>query len=133
MAGVITKVEVYEDRTTRFTCASNAAIAKGTLLQLTDPRTVTAHSGTSQSIVGIAAQDKSATDYSTSISVWTAGIFKGYASGSITAGGIIEAGTQANVLRACTGYSPTSFAYIVGKALETAAEGEQFTFKLLNM
>ena len=60
----------------RYTCADGAAIAKGTLLELdVDPRTVTAHSGIDKPIVGIAAHEKVIDDGSTTIAVYTNGIF----------------------------------------------------------
>jgi hypothetical protein len=59
----------------RYTCADGAAIAKGTLLKITDPRTVSAHSGIDQPIAGIAAHEKVISDGSTTISVYTNGIF----------------------------------------------------------
>lgn len=67
----------------RYTVASGTAIAKGTVLKLTDPRTAIADAATSQAAVaGIAAEDKASDDFSTSISCWTQGIFEATASGS---------------------------------------------------
>jgi hypothetical protein len=55
----------------RFTCAT--AIAKGTLLELTDPRTVIANTNDNAPVVGIAAMETDGTE--TSITAYTNGIF----------------------------------------------------------
>ena len=59
-----------------FTCAEGAGIAKGTLLELTDPMTVVAVSGADKPIAGIAAEEKVASDGRTKIAVYRRGIFK---------------------------------------------------------
>lgn len=59
----------------RFTCADGTTIAKGTVLELTDPRTVVACSGANTAIAGIAAAEKVANDGATTIAVYTNGIF----------------------------------------------------------
>ena len=90
MANEWTKVELYGQNNDgdprRYTCASGTAISKGTLLVLSDPRTVAAHASIGQYMGGVAAMDKSATDGSTSISAWTNGIFEGKSSGTMTIG-----------------------------------------------
>lgn len=58
-----------------YTVADGTGIAKGTLLQLTDPRTASAHSGADQPIVGVAAAEKVASDGQTRLAVYTRGIF----------------------------------------------------------
>ncbi|MCK9371369.1 DUF2190 family protein [Candidatus Dojkabacteria bacterium] len=127
----ITKVELFgENRDgdqVSYTCASGTAIPKGTLLTLSDPRTVAANTASGAAIAGIAAMDKSGTDFSTKISVWTNGIFEGYASRAITAGDRIQGSTN-NWL----GFNVpgSSGAATVGYSLKTAADGEKFTFKL---
>lgn len=116
----------------RFTVASNASIAKGTLLSLFDPRTASYASYLSLTrLAGIASMEKENNDYSTSISVWTDGIFELVASGSITVGdNVIYAGdaTYPNTVKSA-GVSTTlmtcaSAALIIGYALETAADAE---------
>jgi hypothetical protein len=62
-------------RPIRYTCAEATGIAKGALLQISGDRTVSAHSGVDQPIAGIAAFEKVASDGSTTISVYTDGIF----------------------------------------------------------
>jgi len=106
----------------RFTCASGVAITKGTVLQLTEPRTASEVSGPEQPLCGIAAMDKSATDFSTSITAWTDGIFDVVASGAISKGApLVSAG--ANDLKIATNATGafSSGASIIGYALEDAA------------
>ena len=55
----------------RYTCADGTAIPKGTVMELTSPRTVIAVSAVDKPVVGIAAQEKVANDGQTSISVYT--------------------------------------------------------------
>ena len=59
----------------RFTCSNTNTIAKGTLLELTDPRTVIANTNDNAPVVGIAAHEKVALDGATTISAYTNGIF----------------------------------------------------------
>jgi hypothetical protein len=129
MALEITKVELFGENRDgdqiSYTCASGTAIAQGTLLTLTDPRTVSANTTSGSACVGIAAMDKSGTDFSTKISVWRAGIFEGYASGAVTAGDKIQ-NSNLNYL----GKAQT-FDDVIGYALETATDQTKFTFVTL--
>jgi len=106
----------------RFTCADGAGIAKGTLLQITDPRTASATSGDNQPFAGICAAEKVANDGKTSVVAWTHGIFDLTDSGAgITAGervSIKSTNTIAKVAAADQLFSD------VGIALETAGAGE---------
>jgi len=60
----------------RYTCADGTGIEKGTVLELTSPRTVKKGSAVDKPLVGIAAEEKVANDGQTSISVYTNGIFQ---------------------------------------------------------
>jgi hypothetical protein len=135
MANEWTKVELYGQNNDgdprRYTVASGVAIAKGTLLQLTDPRTASAHSAALQPIAGVAAMSKSATDLSTSISAWTNGIFEVTCSGAIPVGMGVSAGTAANIVAVAVNASAASGTIICGHALETAEEGEAINVRLL--
>jgi len=62
--------------TIRYTCADGTDIPKGTVLELTSPRTVIKGSGVNTPLVGIAASEKVANDGQTSIGVYTNGIFQ---------------------------------------------------------
>jgi len=113
-----------------FTCAAGTAIAKGALLKLNDVMTVTTNSADNDAIIGIAAEEKTATDGKTKIPVYMTGIFKGYAGAAgVTVGmGIIcDAGTgAANELVV----ADLNSEHIVGMALETAADTKSFLFQL---
>jgi len=60
----------------RYTCADGTGIAKGSLMELTTPRTVIQSTAVDKPLVGIAAQEKVANDGQTSIAVYTNGIFQ---------------------------------------------------------
>ncbi|MDD5051008.1 MAG: hypothetical protein PHV93_04720 [Candidatus Pacebacteria bacterium] len=62
-------------RPIRYTCADGTAIAKGAICKITDPRTTITMTGIDNPIAGIAAAEKVANDGSTTISVYTDGIF----------------------------------------------------------
>lgn len=132
MANEWTKVELYgannDGQPRRYTCASGVAISKGTLCALTDARTVTAHASNNQMIAGIAAMDKSASDLSTSISVWTNGVFEATASDAILVGQAIIGSAVANkITRALPA---ASGAVIIGTALETATAAEAINVRV---
>lgn len=113
----------------RFTCASGAAIVKGTLLTLSDPRTAAAHSAAVSAIAGIASMDKSSTDLSTSISGWTDGVFEMYASGAIAIGDPVVAAAGANWVKTGAGLL-ASGAAVIGYAMETAADTEPINVRV---
>ena len=60
----------------RYTVADGTGIAKGSLMELTTPRTVIQSTAVDRPLVGIAAQEKVANDGQTSIAVYTNGIFQ---------------------------------------------------------
>lgn len=113
-----------------FTCADGTGIAKGALLELSDPMTVAVTNGDTDAIVGIAAEEKIASDGKTTIGVYMHGIFKGFAGAAGTTAGqgiITDTGTgAANELV----NADVNSEHIVGRALETAADTESFLFLL---
>ena len=135
MANEWTKVELYgannDGDPRRYTVASGTAIAKGTLLAMTDARTAIAHSGIDQPIAGVAAMAKSATDLSTSISAWTNGVFEVTSSGAITVGRGVVSGVTANQVRqAGVNSTAASGAVVMGYVLETGEEAEVINVRL---
>ena len=60
----------------RYTVADGTGIEKGTVMELTSPRTVKLASAVDTPLVGIAAAEKVANDGQTSIAVYTNGIFQ---------------------------------------------------------
>ena len=131
MANEWTKVELYgannDGEPRRYTIADGTAVSKGQLLQLTDPRTVTAKTAALQACAGVASMEKKASDGSTSISCWTNGIFEATASLAIAVGNPVV-GVDRNKVNAAPAIA--SGAQIIGYALETATAGETINVRL---
>ena len=111
-----------------FTCADGTAIVKGTLLRITDPFTVSKVTGAAPNVIGVAAEEKVASDGRTKIGVYMRSIFKATAGGTITVGDTVIAENGTNEL--LTGTAAADAAAIFGIALETAADTETFLFLL---
>jgi hypothetical protein len=112
-----------------FTVADGTGIEKGSLLKLTDPATAIIHSGDEDAIVGIAAEEKIASDGRTKIGVYMGGIFKMTTSAAVTVGTAVAASGTVNKVKAadatCVGSK------IVGIALETSGgDAETILVKL---
>ena len=112
-------------RPIRYTCADGASISKGTLLKLTDPRTVSASSAAGEIFAGIAAADKLANDGSTNLAVWTDGIFDLQCNGSAITAGQAVVLSGANLIRPvlATDTQLISSCVIIGQALESTSAG----------
>jgi hypothetical protein len=114
-----------------YTCADGTGIEKGTLLKMTDPRTVIITSAAGDVCAGIAAREKIANDGRIRIAVLREGDFDMVASGAITVGSaVISAGVPANQVKAAT-FGAHSGAQIIGYALETAADQEVIQVRLM--
>lgn len=106
------------------TVADGTGIEKGTLMQISDPRTGTATSGNGDKFIGIAAVEKVANDGQTNIPVYTHGIFDLKDSGAgITAGTMVKV-NGANLIATADEAGAQDASEIVGLALETAAANE---------
>ena len=126
----------------RFTVGNNAAIEKGTLMRLYDPRTVSGATGTGVTFAGIAAAEKVAGDGSTSMALYTYGIFDlTLATNSTCQAGdmVIVSGT--NLIARASDYAPGGLlqsgawmalqsGMVIGKALETGASAEVIAVKV---
>ena len=110
-----------------FNCASGVAISKGAFLTLSDPRTAAANTTSRAVMAGFALMDKEADDYSTTISAWTDGVFKVYASYGIEIGHPLMAAAGNAVQEA---NDDASGAAVMGHALETATDGQTFQMRL---
>ena len=136
MTNELTKVELFgnnrDGEPINYIVASSAAIAKGTILQLLDPRTVQLAATAGAVIAGIAAEEHSGKDYSTTMSVWTQGIFNMVASGSITIGSPIATAaiTAWPNTGAVTTLAVSSGAAIIGYANEAVSDTETFQLRL---
>jgi len=113
-----------------FTCADGTGIPKGSILEISDPKTVTITNGDVDKIIGIAAEEKIASDGKTTIGVYMRGVFKGFAGAAgVTVGRAIQTDTgtgAANELVVCDANAEG----IIGTALETATDTQSFLFLL---
>ena len=106
------------------TVADGAGIVKGTLMKIADPRTGSATSADGDKFIGIAAAEKVANDGSTTLSVYTHGIFDLKDSGAgITAGTYVKM-NGANLIATADEAGAQDLSEIVGLALETAGAAE---------
>ena len=114
-----------------YTCADGIAIAKNTILELIDPRTVSANDGSGDVIAGISAMEKVAGDGSTEISVWTDCIIDvKVASGSTIAIGAYVSTSGANFIKTAT-EAEIAAGKALGKALEAGSSEERIEVRVL--
>ena len=112
-----------------FTCDNATGIEKGTLLKMADPATVSAAIVYGDFCGGIAATEKIVSDGRTKIGVYRGGIFKVFASGSITAGDVLtKSFSTTNLVEVAVAADVSSKTW--GIALETATVGESFLMEL---
>jgi len=111
-------------RPIRFTCADGTGIEKGTLMELTDPRTVIANTNITAPLVGVAAEEKVANDGQTSISVYTDGIFDVLTdAGSDNIGAMLSNTDTENTVGTAVAAHLLDGS-VLGKALEAAGNAE---------
>lgn len=139
MAGgnkVAVKVEAFDALNRSFTVADGTQVSKGTLMTLSDPRTAAKCTSISVGVgggtpaAGIANSDKVANDGATNLGLWTKGVFDIYASGAINAGQKVCFLADGYVGAVSTTTTTAASMGIVGKALETAGDGEQIEISL---
>ena len=106
-----------------FTCSDGTAIAKGTVVTLTDPRTV-AIASANNPVIGITARDKIASDGRTTVPVFIDGIFDMTDSGSGVTVATTVAAAGANEVK--TAVAADVGIESMGIALETASADEIF-------
>lgn len=126
MADEAVIIELYNGgRPISYIVADGAAIAKGTLMQLSADRTISAHSGADQPIAGIAAAEKVISDGSTTLSVWTDGIFDitAAAAGVTALGATCACSATANMITAADANDLLQWS-VVGMCLEAHANDE---------
>jgi len=108
----------------RYTVADGTAISAGSLMVVSEPRTIAKSSNpvtSTEFFVGVAAADKEASDGSTTLGVYTKGIFDMYcfSAGAVTAGTLVVISGGNTVVQALDDTIETA-GCIVGKALEDA-------------
>lgn len=113
-----------------YTVADGAGIEKGTLLKLTDPRTVAAATSDGDAFAGVAAEEKISGDGRTSLAVYEEGhfIFKDSGAG-VTAGDMLKV-NGTNTVATADEAGAQGPAQHAGQAQETAGAGETFHVRL---
>jgi len=116
----------------RYTVADGTGIEKGTLMELEDPRTMKKVSGAGVVIAGIAAAEKVANDGSTTLAVYTNGLFelKCGASGTATLGSMVRSAGSDNTITVATTLDNET-GKVIGKALETGSNSEVILVRVL--
>jgi len=113
-----------------FTVADGAGIEKGSVMEISDPNTVAVTNGDDDKIIGIAAEEKIASDGKTKLGVYMRGIFRGYAGAAgVTVGRAIITDTATGAANELVVADANSEG-IIGTALETATDGQTFLFLL---
>ena len=108
------------------TCAEGAGIEKGALLTLSDPATVATTAGDTDAIIGVAGAEKIESNGQTKIPVILRGIFKATAGvAGVTAGMAVISDTGTSAVNRLV-VADVNSEHIVGRALETATNGETF-------
>jgi len=110
--------------------ADGAGIEKGTILEMTDPRTGAANNGTGDIVIGIAAAEKILSDGIVSIPCYQGGIFDMTvnAGAGVTLGAHV-ATSGANLIRDAT-EAEIAAGKSLGIALETGAASEVIQVKV---
>ena len=124
MANEAVIIELFNGgRPMSFTCADGTDIEKGTLMELTSPRTVIANTNNNAPVVGIAAAEKVASDGATTIAVYTDGIFDMLTdTGTDTVGAMMANSATENTIQGADATDVIQGS-VVGKILETATNG----------
>jgi len=114
----------------RYTIA-DTAFAKGTIMKITDPRTIAATTAADEPVAGILAHEKVSGDGSTTASVYTNGIFdlKDVNAGGCTCGAMVAIG-GANLIDDADANDLIQNS-TVGYALEIAAGAEVIAVRVL--
>lgn len=113
-----------------YTCADGTTIAKGELLELTDPRTVKKISADNKPVAGIAAAEKVASDGATTIAVLTNCIAKMVCEASGATVGFDVAPHDATNTVSNADAADRDEGLVLGYALETATSGETFLVRI---
>lgn len=125
-----TSIEYETEVAVPMTVADGVGIEKGAILLLTDPNTAATTTGDTDACAGIAKTEKIASDGKTKLAVYKRGIFRGYAGlAGVTAGAAIITDTATGAANELVDADVNS-ENIVGRALETATDGETFLFEL---
>ena len=112
------------------TVADGAGIEKGTFITLSDPFTGAATGANANAIVvGIAAEEKIASDGKTQLAIYTDGFFKVLAGGAIALGEMVESHSVAQEVVTAT-HTTSATANLIGRCMETVADTDTFLMEL---
>ncbi len=113
-----------------FTVADGTGIEKGGILKLADNMVAALADGDTDICAGIARREKIASDGRTRLSVFRRGIFRGYAGAAgVTVGHALITDVATGDTNELVSADVNS-ENIVGRALETATDGNTFLFEL---
>ncbi len=102
--------------------SSSAGVLKGSLMILSDPRTVASHAAVIGGLfAGVASMDKDAADSSDSITIWTDLIATLSASGSISAGDQVILSSVVNAVESSNVIAVNPQGKLVGIAMDDAS------------
>ena len=113
-----------------YTCLDNTGIAKGTVMELEDLRTVKKVSAGDKPLAGVAAHEKVADDGATTISVYTNGIFKAVCHTASTVGMQQVADDASNKLNDLDTLDAET-GDVIGYALETATTDQTYLVRVM--
>lgn len=106
----------------RYTVPDQDAYEKGTIVKIIDPRTISGSITSGAVVAGITAAEKVAGDGSTTLAVYTNGIFDLRTENSITAGNMVTM-SGVNLIQASSKDEDTNNGLVIGQALESASSG----------
>lgn len=131
MANEWIKVELHgpnrDGEVRRYTIADATAVSKGTMMQLTNPRTVTPMTSAGGYGGGVTSEEKNANDGATTIGCWTQGLFTAVTSNAFYAGYNIT-GVEDNMVDHIA--TTESGAYVIGYAVEDGVADTRATVRL---
>ena len=113
-----------------YTCLDNTAIAKGTVMELEDLRTVKKVSADNKPLAGIAAHEKVADDGATKIAVLTNCIVKAIAESTAATVGHSQVAHDNTNMLADHDTLDDETGDVIGYALESAASGDSYLVRV---
>ena len=124
MANEAVITDMSEPKTLSFKCATGTAIAKGEVMELTDPRTVKKISADNKPVIGIAAWEKSATDTKAWMAVHVECVAKMTVGATAATVGFLQACHAGDNTIGDADANDVDEGLTIGTALETGATGE---------
>ena len=130
MANEAKLVQRLQDRLSQGIVAEDATILKGTILQIGDANVLSASSADGEFFGGIAYADKVADDGSTTLAVWTKGVFDMKLTTATIAAGEPVKIAGANLVAIADDDTAANSNEIIGYALQDGANDEVIEVRL---